>query len=83
MAKKGGKTSQFYTETRGLKTSGGQTVKAGAVLTRQGSKWKPGLNVIGDNHLVAGVEGEVYFTRKKSSYRQVQTVINVKPAGQK
>lgn len=83
MAKKGGKTSQFYTETRGLKSSGGSTVKAGAMLTRQGSKWKPGLNVIGENHLTSAVDGEVYFTRKKSSYRQIQTVINVKPAEQK
>ncbi|HSA31268.1 MAG TPA: 50S ribosomal protein L27, partial [Candidatus Omnitrophota bacterium] len=71
MTKVGGTTSKFYTETRGLKVSGGQTVKAGSVLTRQGHKWKPGINVTGQMHLTAACEGEVYFTRKKNRYNKV------------
>ncbi len=78
MAKKGGKTSKFYTETRGLKVSGGQTVKAGSVLTRQGHIWRPGINVIGPMHLTSVCDGEVYFTRKKNRYNKVVTCINVR-----
>ena len=66
MAKVGGKTTKFYTETRGLKVSGGQTVKAGSMLTRQGDRWRPGVNVIGDIHLTAKCNGEIYFTRGRS-----------------
>ena len=77
----GGITSKYYKETRGVKVSGGQNVKAGTVLTRQGNKWKPGLNVIGLSHLTAACEGEVYFTRKKNRYNRVITCINIKPAG--
>lgn len=76
----GGLTSKYYKETRGIKVSGGQTVTAGTVLTRQGNKWKPGLNVVGQMHLTAKCDGEVYFTRKKNRYRQQVTLINVRPA---
>ncbi|MEW5896004.1 MAG: 50S ribosomal protein L27 [Candidatus Omnitrophota bacterium] len=76
--KVGGTTSKFYTETRGLKVSGGQVVKAGTVLTRQGHQWKPGVNVIGDMHLTARCGGEVYFTRKKNRYYKMVTYINVR-----
>ena len=75
----GGITSKYYSETRGVKVSGGQRVKAGTILTRQGTIWKPGLNVIGRASLTASCEGEVYFTRKKSRYNKVITVINIKP----
>ena len=75
----GGITSKYYSETRGVKVSGGQKVKAGTVLTRQGTIWKPGLNVIGRASLTAACEGQVYFTRKKSRYNKVMTVINIKP----
>lgn len=78
MAKVGGKTTKFYTETRGLKVSGGQTVKAGSMLTRQGNRWKPGVNVIGNMHLTARCDGEIYFTRKKNRYNKVVTCINVR-----
>ena len=78
----GGITSKYYWETRGIKVSGGQKVKAGAVLTRQGNQWKPGLNVIGRSSLTASVSGEVYFTRKKSSYNKIITLINIKPSGE-
>ena len=66
-----------------MKVSGGQQVKSGTVLTRQGHKWKPGLNVLGMNHLTAGCDGEVYFTRKKSRYNKVMTLIHIKPGKSK
>lgn len=79
MSRVGGLTHKFYKETRGVKVSGGQVVKAGTVLTRQGHKWQPGVNVVGDMHLTARCEGEVYFTRKKNNYRKIVTIINVRP----
>ncbi len=78
--KVGGTASKFYRETRGLKVSGGQTIKAGTILTRRGDQWKPGLNVHGANHLVAACAGEVYFTHKRNAYKKVSTYINVRPA---
>ncbi len=75
----GGTQSKYYIETAGMKVSGGQQVKAGACLTRNGDKWQAGLNVIGRSSLTAQVEGEVYFTRKKNSYKRVITLINIKP----
>ena len=79
MARKGGITNKFYTETRGLKVSGGQKVSSGTILTRQGHRWKPGINIIGRTSLVAGCDGEVYFTRKKNNYNKSTTYINVRP----
>ena len=78
MAKVGGTTSKFYKETRGLKASGGQTVKAGSILTRQGDRWKSGLNVVGNSHLTAKCDGEVYFTCKKNTYNKRVTYINIR-----
>jgi len=78
MVRVGGLTHKYYKETKGLKTSGGQRVKAGTVLTRQGHRWKPGINVMGVNHLTAAIEGEVYFTKKKNRYRKVTTLINIR-----
>ena len=75
----GGITSKYYCETRGVKVSGGQKVKSGTILTRQGQIWKPGINVNGLSSLTAAVDGEVYFTRKKNSYKRVITLINIKP----
>mgnify|MGYP000997926159 FL=1 len=75
----GGISSKYYWETAGIKVSGGQKVKAGTILTREGNRWKPGINVHGDNSLTAAVDGEVYFTRKKNSYKRVITIINIKP----
>lgn len=76
----GGISSKFYCETTGIKVSGGQKVKAGTILTRKGDQWKPGINVIGRSSLSAAIEGEVYFTRKKNSYKRVITYVNVKPS---
>jgi ribosomal protein L27 len=78
MSKVGGLSHKFYRETRGVKVSGGQSVKAGTVLTRQGHRWKAGLNISGMMHLTAACDGEVYFTRKKNQYRKIVTYINVR-----
>lgn len=83
MSRVGGITKKYYRETRGIKVSGGQFVKAGTVLTRQGHRWKPGLNVIGRTHLTAACDGEVYFTRKRGGYHQTMTLLNVRPTTQK
>jgi len=79
MARKGGLSSIFYRETRGIKVTGGQFVKSGTVLTRQGDRWKPGLNVIGRMHLTASCDGEVYFTTKRGTYKKAVTFVNVRP----
>ena len=79
MSRVGGLTKKFYRETRGVKVSGGQTVKCGTMLTRRGDKWKPGLNVTGRMHLTAVCDGEVYFTKKRGGYNQSVTIINVRP----
>ena len=46
----GGVTSKYYKETAGVKVSGGKKIKAGTILTRQGDRWKPGINVLGRMH---------------------------------
>ena len=79
MARRGGVTSRFYKETRGLKVSGGQRVKAGTVLTREGDRWKPGVNVIGRTLLTAACEGQVYFTKRRGKYKKAITIVNVRP----
>lgn len=79
MTKVGHTTKKFYRETKGLKVTGGERVKAGTILTRRGDKWRPGINVLGLMHLTAACDGEVYFTKKKGSYKKVLTVVNIKP----
>ena len=59
---------------------GGQPVKAGTVLTRQGDRWKPGINVIGRTLLTAACDGEIYFTHKVGKYTLPITVVNVRPS---
>ncbi|MBF0571226.1 MAG: 50S ribosomal protein L27 [Candidatus Omnitrophica bacterium] len=76
----GGISSKYYCETAGIKVSGGQKVKSGTILTRQGDQWKRGLNVIGRSSLTAACDGEVYFTRRKNGYNKVITLINIKPS---
>ena len=75
----GGISSKYYKETRGMKVSGGQEVKSGTVLTRQGDKWHPGINVVGRTHLTAKCDGQVYFTRKKNTFQRQTTYINIRP----
>lgn len=79
MVRVGGLTKKYYKETKGVKVSGGQKVKCGTMLTRDGDRWKPGLNVTGRMHLTAACDGEVYFTKKKGNYRRVVTYINIRP----
>ena len=74
----GGISSKYYCETAGLKVSGGQKVKSGTILTRQGEQWKRGINVIGRGSLTAACDGEVYFTRRKNGSNKVITLINIK-----
>ena len=76
----GGISSKYYRETAGIKVSGGQKVKSGTILTRQGNQWKCGLNVIGRSSLTAACDGEVYFTRRKNGSNKVITLINIKPS---
>ena len=83
MTRLGGITKKYYWETRGMKVSGGQSVKAGTILTREGHRWQPGINVIGRTHLTAGCDGTVYFTKKRGSYRRAITIINVRPVEKK
>jgi len=78
MTRVGGLTKKYYKETRGVKVTGGQKVKCGTVLTRQGDKWKAGLNVTGRMLLTAACDGEVYFTKKKSARGKVRTYIHVR-----
>lgn len=62
-----------------MKVSGGQQVKSGTVLTREGHRWQPGINVLGRTHLTAACDGEVYFTRKRGNYKRAITLIHIKP----
>ena len=82
MVRVGGLTKKYYKETKGVKVSGGQIVTCGTMLTRNGDRWKPGVNVTGRMHLTAACDGEVYFTKKKGNYRRVVTYINIRPAKQ-
>ena len=80
----GGLSHKFYRETAGIKVSGGQKVREGAVLTREGDQWKPGLNVRGRMHLSAACAGEVYFTKKRNPKNgKIDTIVNVRQAEKK
>ena len=83
MARKGGLTHKFYRETAGIKVSGGQFVTTGTMITRQGDRWKPGINVLGRMHLTAACDGEVYFTKKRGNYRKSVTFVHVRPVAKK
>lgn len=80
MTKVGRTTHKFYKETRGLKISGGEFVKAGTILSREGNKWKAGINVGGISTVYAITSGKVFFTRRKGNYRtnKTITVVNIK-----
>ncbi len=83
MTRLGGLSTINYKETRGIKVAGGQRVKAGTVLTREGHRWKPGANVHGLTSLTAGCDAENYFTRKLNKYRRPVTYVNIKPIVEK
>jgi len=77
MAGKGGLSHKFYREVRGLRVAAGQKVKTGNLLTRQGDKWKAGLNVGGRTALYALCDGTVNFTKTKGKHNKVITKINI------
>lgn len=81
--KVGGLSHKNYAETAGIKVTGGQKVKSGTILTREGDVWKPGINVIGRMKLTAACDGEIYFTRKRNSSKKVCTYVNVRKAESK
>ncbi|HOW35412.1 MAG TPA: 50S ribosomal protein L27 [Candidatus Omnitrophota bacterium] len=83
MTRLGGLTHKHYKETHGIKVAGGQHVKSGTILTREGDRWKPGLNVLGRILLTAACDGEVYFTRKMGKYKRSITLVNIRPEAQK
>lgn len=64
---------------KSMKVSNGQRVKTGQILCRGISTYKSGLNVKGTGILFSLCEGEVYFTKKKTSHGKVRTFINVRP----
>jgi len=79
--KVGGLSHKCYKETSGIKVTGGQKVKSGTVITREGDVWKPGLNVVGMMKLTAKCDGEIYFTRKRNASRKICTYVNVRKTG--
>lgn len=79
MSRRGGLSHKIYKETRGIKVAGGQIVKSGTVITREGDRWQPGINVLGRTLLTAACDGQVYFTKKRGNYKRAVTVVHVKP----
>lgn len=79
MAREGGLTSKFYRETAGIKVTGGQFVRRGTLLTRQGDRWKPGRNVIGRTHLNAACDGTVVFSRRRGNRNKSETLVHIEP----
>lgn len=75
----GHKKSKQYIDTKGIKVGAGQLVRTGTILTRQGNKWKAGINVGDSGTLYALCEGKVYFTRQKRGSNRKQTRINITP----
>ena len=73
----GGLSHINYKETKGIKVSGGQFVKKGSILTREGNKWRAGINTAGKGTVYALCDGTVYFKRKKSSYHKKKTFTTV------
>ena len=57
----GGVSHKHYLETKGLKVCAGQVVKQGTIITRQGDKWKAGLNVSGKGSLQASLRRDGVF----------------------
>lgn len=80
MARRGGLSHINYKETRGIKVTEGQLVKKGATLTREGDKWKTGINTAGKSTVYALCDGTVYFKKRKGTYHKKKTftTVNVK-----
>jgi len=78
--RRGGLSHINYTEKKGIKVTEGQFVKSGTVLTRQGDKWKAGINVGGKSTVYALCDGIIYFKKRKGTYHKKKTftTINIK-----
>ena len=83
--RRGGLSHINYRETKGMKASGGQFVKKGEILTRQGDKWRAGINTRGKATVYALCDGTVYFKKRKGTYHKnkTSTVINIKKVEKK
>jgi large subunit ribosomal protein L27 len=67
----------------GVKTFGGEFIRAGGILIRQrGTKWRPGRNVGrgGDDTLFAKVDGHVEYRDKGGRGRYVSVVPAAAPS---
>jgi ribosomal protein L27 len=62
-----------------IKTSGGQLVRTGQILSRSMNIYKAGRNVKGIATLHALCDGKVYFTKKKTPHGRPRTFINILP----
>jgi ribosomal protein L27 len=62
---------------KAVKVGGGQSVKTGTILARGLSAYKAGSNVKGLSTLYALCDGEVYFSKRKTSHGRIRTYINV------
>jgi ribosomal protein L27 len=71
--------SKHYLDTKGIKVGAGESIKTGTILTRQGNKWKAGINVGDSGTLFALCNGKVYFTKRKGSFNKKRTYINIEP----
>ncbi|MCX5702271.1 MAG: 50S ribosomal protein L27 [Candidatus Omnitrophica bacterium] len=62
---------------KAVKVGSGQLVRTGTILARGFSNYKAGSNVKGLSTLYALCDGEVYFSKRKTSHGKVRTYINV------
>jgi len=85
MARRGGLSHIHYREKKGLKVAAGQFVKKGTILTREGDKWKVGINTNGKSTVYALCDGIIYFKKRKGSYHKKKTftTINIKEIAKK
>jgi len=83
--RRGGLSHINYKETKGVKITEGQFVKKGSILTRQGDKWKAGINTAGKASVYALCDGTVYFKKRKGTYhkRKLFATINIKEVTKK
>jgi len=68
---------------KAVKVSQGMTVKTGQILVRSIPTYKAGINARGQGIVFSLCNGEVYFTKKKTSHGRVRTFVNVAPLKEK
>jgi ribosomal protein L27 len=64
---------------KAIKVSNGMLVKTGQILVRGVPLYKAGINAKGLGTMYALCQGEIYFTKRKTSHGRVRTFINIKP----